>query len=177
MQKLVRWSGLVAMPGDVLGIVLTPILSYLWATYSDVYGYVGKAYFLVVLGCMVGLAGNYVRRGGNPGLRRTETLEQEKLVMGMTFFGLAMAPVGSVLDYWASRWRVHTGAAHGLQPRDDGDSGSAPGLGVARPRLSPYESLAEAGCPGAHPQRRHAPVLLRLCGDGIPAGDREVSFR
>ena len=30
--NLVRWSGLVAMLGGVLGIFLTPILSYLWAT-------------------------------------------------------------------------------------------------------------------------------------------------
>jgi hypothetical protein len=101
--NLVRWSGLAAMLGGVLGIVLTPILSYLWATYSDLYGYFGRAYFLVFLGCLVGLAGLYARRGGNQGLRGTEALEQEKLVMGMTFVGLAMALVGSVLDYWGGR--------------------------------------------------------------------------
>jgi len=56
-SNLVRWSGLVAMVGGVLGIVLTPILSYLWATYSDLYGHFGRAYFLVFLGCLVGLAG------------------------------------------------------------------------------------------------------------------------
>ena len=42
--NLVRWSGLVAMLGGVLGIVFTSILSYLWATYSDLYGYFGRAY-------------------------------------------------------------------------------------------------------------------------------------
>jgi hypothetical protein len=102
-SNLVRLSGLVAMLGGVLGIVLTPILSYLWATYSDLYGYFGRAYFLVVLGCMVGVAGLYARRGGNQGLRGTDALEQEKLVLGMTFVGLATALVGSVLDYWGGR--------------------------------------------------------------------------
>ena len=42
--NLVRWSGLEAMLGGVLGIFLTPILYYLWATYSDLYGYFGRAY-------------------------------------------------------------------------------------------------------------------------------------
>ena len=49
---LVRVSGLMAMLASVLGIVLMPILSYLWATYSDLYGYFGRAYFLVFLGCL-----------------------------------------------------------------------------------------------------------------------------
>jgi len=44
-----------------------------------------------------------VRRGGNRGLRGTDALEQEKLVLGMTFVGLATALVGSVLDYWGGR--------------------------------------------------------------------------
>jgi len=46
---LVRFSGLVAILGGVLGIVLTPILTYLWATNSDTYGYFGRAYFLAFL--------------------------------------------------------------------------------------------------------------------------------
>jgi hypothetical protein len=102
-SDLVRLSGLAAMLGGVLGIVLTPILSYLWAIYSDLYGYFGRAYFLVFLGCLAGLAGLYAQRGGNAGLRGTDALEQEKLVLGMTFVGLAMALVGSVLDYWGGR--------------------------------------------------------------------------
>jgi uncharacterized membrane protein len=97
---LIRWCGLAATLGGVLGIVLTPILTYLWATYSDVYGYFGRAYFLVFLGCLVGLAGLYARRRANSGLRGTEELEMERLVLGMTFVGLAIALVGSILDYW-----------------------------------------------------------------------------
>jgi hypothetical protein len=102
-SNLVRWSGLAAILGGVLGIVLTPVLSYLCATYSDLYGYFGRTYFLVVLGCLMGLAGLYARRGGKAGLRGTEELQLEKLVLGMTFFGLAMALLGSVLDYWGGR--------------------------------------------------------------------------
>src|SRR5215207_6779192 len=86
--------------GGVLSIVLTPILTYVWATYSDVYGYFGRAYFLVFLGCLVGLAGLYARRRANSGLQGTEELEMERLVLGMTFVGLAIALVGSILDYW-----------------------------------------------------------------------------
>ena len=41
---MIRLSGLAAMLGGVLGIVLTPILTYLWATYSDAYLYYGRAY-------------------------------------------------------------------------------------------------------------------------------------
>jgi hypothetical protein len=47
---LVRFSGLAAILGGVLGIVLTPILTYLWAVGSDVYGYFGRAYCLVFIG-------------------------------------------------------------------------------------------------------------------------------
>lgn len=98
-----RWSGLAAIVGGVLGIVMTPILSYLWATYSDLYGYFGRAYFLVVLGCMAGVAGLFAQRGGNSGLRGTEELQMEKLVIGITSIGLAIAFVGTVLDYWGGR--------------------------------------------------------------------------
>ena len=87
-SNLIRRSGLAAILGGVLGIVLTPILSYLWATYSDVYGYFGRAYFPVYLGCMAGLAGLYAVRRGDLGLRGTDKLDTEKLVFGMTFVGL-----------------------------------------------------------------------------------------
>jgi hypothetical protein len=99
-SNVIRLSGLVAILGGVLGIILTPILSYLWATYTDAYGYFGRAYYLVFLGCLIGLAGLYARRGGNSGLRGTEELHLEKLVIGMTFLGLAISLVGSILDYW-----------------------------------------------------------------------------
>ena len=51
-SNLIKWGGIAAILGSVLGIVLMPILSYLWATYSDLYGYFGRAYFLIFLGCL-----------------------------------------------------------------------------------------------------------------------------
>ena len=45
-SSLISWGGIVAILGGVLGIVLMPILSYLWATYSDLYGYFGRVYFV-----------------------------------------------------------------------------------------------------------------------------------
>lgn len=97
---LIRWCGLAAMLGGVLGIVLMPILSYLWATYSDLYGYFGRAYFLVFLGCLAGLAGLYALRKGNARAQGTDKPGDENLILGMTFVGLAIALVGSILDYW-----------------------------------------------------------------------------
>jgi hypothetical protein len=98
--SLIKWGGIAAILGGVLGIVLMPILSYLWATYSDLYGYFGRAYFLVFLGCLWGLAGLYALRRGNPGTQANEKLSDENLIIGMTFVGLATALVGSILDYW-----------------------------------------------------------------------------
>ncbi len=96
--NLVRWSGLAAMVGSVLGIVLTPILAYLWAAYSDLYGYFGRAYFLVFLGCIAGLAGLYTLRRTNPSWRATDNVERE--IVGMTFVGLVIGLVGDVMEYW-----------------------------------------------------------------------------
>ncbi|HET6659648.1 MAG TPA: hypothetical protein VFH16_07005 [Rubrobacter sp.] len=97
---MIRLSGLAAMLGGVLGIVLTPILTYLWASYSDAYLYYGRAYFPVYLGCIAGLAGLYALRRRNLGFQGTEKLDTEKLVFGMTFVGLAVSLVGDILEYW-----------------------------------------------------------------------------
>lgn len=99
-SNLVRLSGLAAMLGGVLGIVLTPILTYLWATYSDVYEYFGRAYFPVYLGCMAGLVGLYALRKVSLGLQGTGKPDTEKWVFGMTFGGLIIGLVGNVLEYW-----------------------------------------------------------------------------
>ena len=82
------------MLGDVLGIALTPILSYLWATYSDTtYLYYGRAYFLVYLGCLLGLTGLYTRRSGS-------RLKGENWGFGLSFTGLSIGLVDDVLAYW-----------------------------------------------------------------------------
>ena len=141
---LIRWCGLAATLGGVLGIVLTPILTYLWATYSDVYGYFGRAYFLVFLGCLVGLAGLYARRRANSGLRGTEELEMERLALGMTFVGLAIALVRLHPRLLGRRFRrrLHSGTDYGLRPRDDRDSAGAVRFVVARPHLPTHERIA-----------------------------------
>jgi hypothetical protein len=94
-SNLVRLSGLAATLGGVLGIVLTPVLSYLWATYSDAYGYYGRAYFPVFLGCLAGLAGLYALRKGS-----AERSEEETWGFGLTFAGLVTGLIGDVLAYW-----------------------------------------------------------------------------
>jgi fucose 4-O-acetylase-like acetyltransferase len=99
-SNLVRLSGLAAMLGGVLGIILTPILTYLWATNSDVYRYFDRAYFLVFLGCIAGLVALYTLRRRNPGWQVTEKLGEETLIIGMTFAGLVMGLVGDILEYW-----------------------------------------------------------------------------
>lgn len=92
---IVRWGGLAGMLGGTLGIVLTPILAYLWATYSHAYLTYGRAYFLVYLGCLVGLMGLNAQRKRSSGRPKTE-----KLGIGITFAGLAISLVGDVLGYW-----------------------------------------------------------------------------
>lgn len=94
-SKLVRLSGMAGMLGDTLGVVLTPILAYLWAVYSDAYLIYGKTYFLVYLGCLAGLMGLNAQRKGSP--RRPKT---EKLGMSITFAGLATSLMGDILAYW-----------------------------------------------------------------------------
>ena len=70
---MIRLSGLAAMLGGVLGIVLTPILTYLWATYSDRVPVLWQSVFPVYLGCIAGLAGLYALRRRNLGFQGTET--------------------------------------------------------------------------------------------------------
>jgi hypothetical protein len=100
---LVRMSGLAAILGGVLGIVLTPILTYLWATYSDVYGYFGRAYFLVFLGCLSGLAGLYARRRAGMGSLWASRPETEGWVFVLALLGLVLALVGDILEYWGGK--------------------------------------------------------------------------
>ena len=94
-SRWILWSGLAAMLGGALGLVLTPILIYLWTTYSDAYVVFGKAYFPVYLGCMAGLLGLDARRRGS-----SERPETERLALGMILVGLAVALFGDILAYW-----------------------------------------------------------------------------
>ena len=93
--NLIRWGGLAAMLSGMLGIVLTPILTYLWTSYSDMYLTYGRAYFLVYLGFLVGLIGPNAQRKRSSGQSTTE-----KLGVSITFAGLALSLVGDILAYW-----------------------------------------------------------------------------
>jgi hypothetical protein len=95
--NLIRWGGLAAMLSGMLGIVLTPILTYLWTSYSDMYLNFGRAYFLVYLGFLAGLMGLNAQRKRNSGRSTTE-----KLGIGITFAGLALSLVGDILAYWGN---------------------------------------------------------------------------
>jgi hypothetical protein len=101
--NLGRLSGLAAILGGVLGILLFPILTYLWATHSDVYGYFGRAYFLVFLGCLCGLAGLYARRRAGMGTLTTSEPDTEKWVFVLMLVGLVPSLVGDVLEYWGGK--------------------------------------------------------------------------
>ena len=92
---IVRWGGLAAMLGGTLGIVLAPILTYLWTTSPGAYLIFGKGYFLVYLGCLVGLMGLNAQRMRSP--RRPN---MERLGLRVTFVGLAISLVGDFLAYW-----------------------------------------------------------------------------
>ena len=86
---------MAAMLSGMLGIVLTPILTYLWTIYSDMYLTYGRAYFLVYLGFLAGLMGLNAQRKRSSGRSTTE-----KLGIAITFAGLALSLVGDILAYW-----------------------------------------------------------------------------
>ena len=96
---LVRFCGLAAILGGVLGIVLTPILTYLWAANSDVYGYFGRVYFFVFIGCLLGLAGLYAQRRASMGSLTTSD-DAEGWVFVLALVGLVLSLVGDILEYW-----------------------------------------------------------------------------
>ena len=86
---------MAAMLSGMLGIVLTPLLTYLWTSYSDMYLTYGRAYFLVYLGFLAGLMGLNAQRKRSSGRSTTE-----KLGIAITFAGLALSLVGDILAYW-----------------------------------------------------------------------------
>ena len=94
-KDFVKVAGLTAMLGSALGIALTPVLVYLWTTYSEAYAAFGRAYFLVYLGCIAGLLGlgALCKASSN----RPET---EELGIGTILVGLAVAFVGDLLGNW-----------------------------------------------------------------------------
>ena len=66
-SDVIRWSGLTAMLGGVLGAVLSPILAHLSDIYSYAYTTYGRLYFLSLPPELLGLYVLRKLRGGGLG--------------------------------------------------------------------------------------------------------------
>jgi hypothetical protein len=89
----IRWGGLAAMLGGVLGVVLSPILAHLWDTYSASYTTLGRLYLLSLPPEVVGLYALWRWRGGGVGT-------QEKWGFRLSLVGTWLAVLGVFTDYW-----------------------------------------------------------------------------
>lgn len=120
-SNLIRWSGLAAMVGGVLGVVLTPpfavasalaspegagvlpfwaqwvkaVFPFDFASEGQVYNTYGRVYFLTVLPELWGLYALRRLRGGGSG-----TLE--KWGFRLSLIGLWVVVVGIFTDYWTN---------------------------------------------------------------------------
>ena len=124
-SNLTRWSGLAAMLGGVLGIVLAPVATsasfvayggsppswvsplrpaldalLAFATPAEVYATYGKVFFLVFLLFLAGLAGLRAQVGEDVG-------QQGKLGFQLAYVGLAMNLAGNITDYWLGEEILH----------------------------------------------------------------------
>ena len=88
-----RWSGLAAMLGGALGVVLGPVLAHLWESYSDAYGTYSRLYFLSLPPELVGLYSlRKLRAGGSGAL--------EKWGFRLLLVGMWVMVLGVFTDYW-----------------------------------------------------------------------------
>lgn len=122
-MSLVRWSGLVAMLGGVLCVLLTPIQAWVYSGDEspplvlaarphldaanrlhaavgpdlnlDAYYFYGRMFFLVYLAAIVGLVGLHTLHGR--GMRR------ERMWFRVLLGGLVIALAGDVVAYWGGR--------------------------------------------------------------------------
>lgn len=128
----VRWGGLAAMLGSALGIVVAPVITSAYSMTEEgagstspwepalssllgpllafappetVYATYGKAYLLVFLGLLLGLAGLYNWRRGLAG-------RLERWGFGLSFVGIVLNLFGNIPDYWMGEnilgERLHT---------------------------------------------------------------------
>src|SRR5215203_6171288 len=91
--NLIRWSGLAAMLGGALGVVLSPVLAHLWDTYSDLYRTYGRLYFLSLPPRLLGLYALRNVRGGGSGA-------QERWGFRLLLVGMWLMVIGVFTDYW-----------------------------------------------------------------------------
>ncbi len=90
---LIRWSGLAAMLGGVLGAVLSPILAHLWNTYSPAYTTYGRLYFLSLPPELLGFYALRSLRGGGSGAL-------ERWGSRLLLVGMWLMVIGVFTDYW-----------------------------------------------------------------------------
>lgn len=120
LANLVRYGGLAAMLGSVLGILVAPVVTSAYSmtehgaeqtpsweptlsnllgpflTFAQpetVYAAYGKVYFLVFLGFLLGLASLYSERRGRAG-------RLERWGFRFSFAGLVLNLFGNIPDYW-----------------------------------------------------------------------------
>ncbi len=119
-SSLIRWSGLAAMLGSALGIVVAPVITSAYSLSEDssgqtppwepafsnlfdplfgfasseaVYATYGKLYFFVFLGFLLGLLGFRAQRRGSAG-------RLERWGFRVALVGVALNLFGNIPDYW-----------------------------------------------------------------------------
>ena len=119
-SNLIRWGGLAAMLGSLIGLLLAPIITSAYSLSEDgagqpppwepalgtllgplftfaspgaVYATYGKMYLLVFLGFLLGLVALRARRSGRAG-------RLEKWGYRLSSTGLALNLLGNIGDYW-----------------------------------------------------------------------------
>lgn len=105
-SSVIRWSGLAALLGGVLGVVLSPILAHMWETYwlssllehmrvlySYEYTTYGRLYFLSLPPELVCLHALRRSRAGGLGA-------QERWGFRLSLLGMWLAVLGVFTDYW-----------------------------------------------------------------------------
>ena len=92
-SSLIRWSGLAAMLGGILGAVLSPILAHLWNTYSPAYTTYGRLYFLSLPPELLGF---YALRS----LRDDGSGALERWGSRLLLVGMWLMVIGVFTDYW-----------------------------------------------------------------------------
>jgi hypothetical protein len=120
MSWIVRWGGMGAMVGSVLGIIVAPVITsayslseggaeqappwepamsnllgplFEFASPEGVYATYGKLYFLVFLGLLLGLLALRARQRGSVG-------RSEAWGLRLSLVGVVLNLLGNIPDYW-----------------------------------------------------------------------------
>src|SRR5512132_3096827 len=91
-SNFVRWCGLAAMLGGMLGVVLGPVLAHLWGTYSSAYWAYGRLYILSLPPELVALHVLRKLRAGGSGAT-------ERWGFRISLVGMWLMAIGVFADY------------------------------------------------------------------------------